>query len=445
MRNGFSSSNTCEVTAQILDEAAAKEAVLQLGNENARASIRAVSPEKLLPGFMRLSGSICRHLKLPEDYGNLAISYKDGQNIKLGPVVGVLSTRTQGSGFPRGKKARLFKELVVRARDKGILVYMFYADNVNYKQHYIQGYTINRSGKWIYRVFPLADIVYNRIEYRSEENKPSLKDLLRWLNGNGVYVFNSRFLNKWEVYQAIKNDPAGSHFIPETTLMNFENLSKQLESYPEVFLKPSNSSRGQGIIKIIRQGDGSLLFAKADSRPVKWMRAANLRLLIKRIRENIGNKQYLIQQGINLARFEGKVFDLRTQVQKDGRGEWVTTGVAVRVAGKERFVTHIPNGGSAASFSDTMEKAFNKQTEVIRGVYKQLNTICHSIPEVLEKELGLNLAILSLDIGIDISGRLWVLEVNSKPASFDEDDIRSRHYSLLTDYFIFANKKKLKD
>jgi hypothetical protein len=36
----------------------------------------------------------------------------------------------------------------------------------------------------------------------------------------------------------------------------------------------------------------------------------------------------------------------------------------------------------------------------------------------------LSLGVLSLDIGVDESGIMWVIEVNSKPASFDEDDIR---------------------
>jgi len=63
-----------------------------------------------------------------------------------------------------------------------------------------------------------------------------------------------------------------------------------------------------------------------------------------------------------------------------------------------------------------------------------------------KKKLGLNLAVLSMDIGIDAAGKLWIIEVNSKPASFDENDIRQRHLQLLMDYFSFvAQKNKTKD
>jgi hypothetical protein len=70
---------------------------------------------------------------------------------------------------------------------------------------------------------------------------------------------------------------------------------------------------------------------------------------------------------------------------------------------------------------------------------KQLKTICHTVPPILEDTLGIDLAILSLDIGIGRDGHMWIIEVNSKPASFDEAAIYKRHLALLTDYFLFKS------
>jgi ABC-type nitrate/sulfonate/bicarbonate transport system ATPase subunit len=45
-------------------------------------------------------------------------------------------------------------------------------------------------------------------------------------------------------------------------------------------------------------------------------------------------------------------------------------------------------------------------------------------------------------LGIDEGGKVWILEVNSKPSSFDEDDIRMKHLEYLCDYFIYAARQK---
>lgn len=59
---------------------------------------------------------------------------------------------------------------------------------------------------------------------------------------------------------------------------------------------------------------------------------------------------------------------------------------------------------------------------------------------MLEKELKLSLAVLSLDIGVDKNGRMLIIEINSKPASFDENDIRNAHWQNLMDYFIYITE-----
>jgi len=70
-----------------------------------------------------------------------------------------------------------------------------------------------------------------------------------------------------------------------------------------------------------------------------------------------------------------------------------------------------------------------------------LMNISSIIPYVLEKSLALSLGIISIDIGINKSGIMQVIEVNSKPASFDEYDIRKRHLSNLNEYFLYLVNK----
>jgi len=214
-----------------------------------------------------------------------------------------------------------------------------------------------------------------------------------------------------------------------------------VKKYPAVFLKYSYGSLGKGIIKVKRLPDGQFAYAVAKKGGTNWKKCSSRDSLYRQLGYLSGNA-YLVQRGIDLARYKGQIFDLRTQFQKNGQGEWVLTGVAVRVAGKNRFVTHIPNGGRAASYNEVMNEVFGSTSLTRKQVDEQLEEIRVQVPRVLEKELRLSLAVLSLDIGVDKNGRIWIIEINSKPASFDENDIRTAHWQNLMDYFIYVNQNR---
>lgn len=116
----------------------------------------------------------------------------------------------------------------------------------------------------------------------------------------------------------------------------------------------------------------------------------------------------------------------------------------MRVASKGQFVTHIPNGGRAEDFNTVIRHVFPNPA-VRAGIINQLEYISSHVPALLEERLGFTLAIVSMDIAIDPDGKVWILEVNSKPSHFDEPDIRRRHLQLLTDFCTYkALEQKMK-
>ncbi len=374
--------------------------------------------------------------------------YIKENTIKLGPSVGIIiSSKNPNNQVPKGKQGRVYKEMIVYGKDKGLFIFIFYAEGVNWQRRSINGYTINNSGKWIKGNFALPTIVYNRINYRSIESRKNIRALFKKLeNEPHIYVFNTRFLNKWEVHETLHSIPACQKFLANTMKYSRKNLRILLEKHKEVFLKPINNSRGHGIIKIISTHHNSFLYSKADKNIPKWHSCSSFYTLFEALnRMGIKENRYLIQEGIDLAKVNNQVFDLRTQVQKDGNGRWVITGVGARIAGKNRFVTHIPNGGTAASYENVINTSYGKSSSKKTKIDQGLQTICSIIPPTLEEGLKIKLAILSLDIGVDSEGDMWLLEVNSKPASFDENDIRLKHLHYLTDYFVYAAQKISKE
>ncbi len=414
---------------------------LKIGCMTTVSNLR-VSPSEESDEYIFLSSKIADKLLVPSNTYRPYLIKKDV--IKLGPSVGILiSAKSQdNSAIPKGKQGRLLKEMIEHGYQKGLFIFIFHPEGVNWKKKTVKGYSLSNTGKWIAGNYGFPTIIYNRIQYRSLESKSHVKLLLEKLgNEPDVFVFNSRFLNKWEVNEVLHTFAEGRKFIPETKKFNRENLRNMLKKHSEVFLKPISSSRGQGIVKIIATNN-VYKYSKADASPLTWRSCSSFYILSEALsRIGVKENRYLIQQGIDLATVNDRVFDLRTQAQKDGTGRWIMTGVGARVAGKNRFVTHIPNGGHAASFEEVLKKTFGNMTPTRVSIEQQLKTICTVIPPKLEEGLGINLAIISLDIGVDKEGNLWILEVNSKPASFDEDDIRHKHLNYLTDYFIFAAQK----
>lgn len=374
-------------------------------------------------------------------------STTNGTKATVPALVGVLTSgKNINQGIPTGKKARIFREMSQHAKEKGVDLFFFYLEDVNWKQKIIKGLALSGQKNWMIRTYPFPDIVYNRILYRNiEKTDNTRKSLKRFEAEKSVELFNTRFLEKWEVYQAFKRSGLADELLPETDLFSRRTLQLFCQKYNEVFLKPRNGSKGKGIIKIKQGPDGrGFSYSRAESaKHDKSRYCGGLESLYRELKAyGVSDNRYLVQRGIDLAKYQGRVFDIRSQVQKDGSGQWVFTGAGARVAAKNSFVTHIPNGGHLADLQEVLAEAFDPDPNTIRAFIDKLNETTVAAGQILDHHLGINLAILSLDVAIDHDGRMWILEINSKPASVDEDDIRYRHFDYLMDYARYIGYKK---
>lgn len=374
------------------------------------------------------------------------------KSIRVGiptPLVGVFSTVRLSSknGLPDGKEARVFVEQIAMAKQYGITTFLFFGNGVNWSTRTINGYTFisgtGKTGRWIRKTFPFPEVVYNRIRSRIIERQLAIKRLLEQFEQDpNIQLVNARFLDKWEVYEALAKDPLTSAMLPPTRLLSSANLQCLLDANSEVFIKPRNNNAGRGIIKVVRNTSKIYSYCRAESSSPQWKKCTSFNNLWNQISIGIRNSgNYLVQTGIELAKLEGRVFDLRAQVQKDGNGQWVFTGVTVRIAAKNRFVTYDKYSvKKSVSFAKVMAKVSRRSETTKDKIKSQLEDLYNCVPRVLEKALGLSLAVLSIDIGLDVNGKVWIIEVSSKSDSFDEDVIRARHFRYLMEYFIYITQ-----
>lgn len=428
-----------------------EKAKIIAGNKSIYATVLSkLQPSNYTIDYITMNNTAARKLLLPS---NVQLKYQillsNPLTIQVGPLIGVLTSvpRSGKSGLPIGKEAHIFMDMFKYGRKHGAFMFLFYAPELDWSKGTIKGYTIainNKNIRWISGVFPIPDIIYNRIRYRHIELSPVVHSTLaKCEQHSNVKIFNTRFLDKWEVYEVLDSDPNISHLMPPSMVYNKKNLNIFLQNYPEFFIKPISSSMGKGIIKIIRSPDGSYIYKISKNGNLITECASGSDLHIKLAKYLEKEKQYLIQKGIDLSRINDCVFDMRTLTQKDSQGRWTLIGIGVRVAAKDNFLTHIPNGGKSAKYDEIISKVFGEKSK--QSINKQINNIIKYVPKVLEKQLGLNLAILSIDIAADSAGMLWIIEVNSKPSSFDEPEIHLRSLQHFIDYCGFIAGKSEED
>jgi len=348
-------------------------------------------------------------------------------HLHLGPTVGILSTflPNKEEFEPTGVQA----DIIFLSNMGKMLpgqVYIFTPSSINWANKTARGYVYRQisadRGTWVSDVYPLPDVVYDRVSSRVSEGRDSIKlTKTRLMNQPYLKYFNPHFLNKWKVHQILMNNPRLYQYLPETRLLNAENLQQMLNKYPVLFVKPGNGSLGYGIIKIKANERGEISYVVNRGRGRLRSQAENAEDFLKKTRKIRKDKQYIVQQGLDLATYRGSPFDIRIIYQKDGQGEWQISKKFVRVAAPGSSVSNLSSGGRAEPSKKVLKYLYPKK-ETIEERNKEIKNLCHTIAITLEKSSNGIFGELGLDIGIDKKGRPYLIEVNSKPRKTTETE-----------------------
>ncbi len=409
---------------------------LVFGGASAQAHLR---DSENLGQTLVVGAALARELYLREGM-HLQIRYDASSHLlTLGPIVGVFTVSDplfggrQRSG-PYGSRQSLYRQLIELAEEQGILAYLFSPQDIDWATKTVLGYGMH-NGRWGLTRYPLPDVVYDRIPSRRDEKRQDVISAKERLQKECHY-FNPSYLNKWEVHSLLSKRSESRVYLPETRLLTaLSDLTFFASRYDEVYLKPTMSSVGRGIMKVTK-ADGGYLLHRRRGQSMSHSFYPSLTQVFAAIRPLLRKSTYLIQQGIDLATFRGNHYDIRALVQKDGAGNWVVTGMAARVAARGAIVTHVPNGGTRQPLKRVMP------ADHFALVRRQLQAAGRVIPKVLEEEMGKTFGELSLDLAIDRSGKVWLIEANAKPFRFDEPAIRGVARQRLLDYACYLAESK---
>ncbi|MGE5398270.1 MAG: YheC/YheD family protein [Chitinophagales bacterium] len=353
------------------------------------------------------------------------------------PLIGVLTCPLgrMGKKTPTIKR-RAFRELIILSGRMGVTVYMFAPESVNWKNNTVTGATlVKTNGKYRWRDyrFPIPDVVYNRVPNRQLERQPAVRVVKeKLINEYHAKYFNPCYLDKWTSYCWLKQSLEILPHLPETHQLNINSFNEMIAQYDCVYIKLKTGSVGKGIIRINKINDHFLMTSKNEEG--YHSEVSNQGIESSPLIQKLCNSgRYIIQRGIDLARYQNRIFDVRTLVQKDIRGKWCLTGTAVRAAPLNAHLTHVPNGGQAFPLKTVLLQLLHDEKRVT-NLIKQLVQFAIKVAESLEKYSGHQFGEVSLDIGLDRDMHIWLIEVNSKPFRFDEKEIRYLSRRRIVEY-----------
>lgn len=331
------------------------------------------------------------------------------------PVLGILTLYMNDA--KQLEEKTVYRRMITEGRRLGLDVFVFTPMDVHTGKEMIHALMYDpRTGKWSRKWRRFPDMIYDRCRI---QRSPRFQQLLRFRSKYSHLLFLNRPLrNKWTVHQTFSQKGRFRQHLPETLLYrSSQDLHKMLKLSPIVYVKPASGTGGRGILRIQRLGGVRGIYdvqGRRQSRQIIPPRKVSLTSLESIVRQWCIGGNFIVQQGIPLRLPSGRVHDYRMLVQKNGQGNWEMTGIAGRV-GAARSVTSNLHGGGHAIRAEKLLREWLGSEEKVHKTLETADKLGTDAARYLESSYGA-LCELALDLAIDSSGKIYILEVNPKPA-----------------------------
>jgi glutathione synthase/RimK-type ligase-like ATP-grasp enzyme len=322
------------------------------------------------------------------------------------PTIGVLTWR-EGKKFA---EPDYFRKLLRAGREMGCRVFLFSPQDVMEHEKRVRGYFLNQQGKWKAQLFDRPDVVFDRYRYTPTQ---AFKNYVAYRRRSKFLYVNNRLANKWRVHEVLVQDSRMHRWLPETWMYSKLRLAKMLERHNILYVKPMNGTGGRSILKVEKTRNGYRLLGRDQQRRKVSTTLSQLTSVQNWVDRWTKGQKYIVQQGLRLDLVPRRAVDMRLLIQKDGNGEWNVTGHGIRIGGERSATSNLHGGGKAVVAEAFLRPRFG-DTETPR-IVKDCELLALQTASALESKFG-RMVEFGLDIGIDVEGRAWLIEVNPKPA-----------------------------
>ncbi|MGJ7910236.1 YheC/YheD family protein [Neobacillus sp. LXY-1] len=377
-----------------------------------RSSIQVrVHTKPMLGNEIHMSEKIFIELSLPiKKYQFLTKYDSSSHSMKLGPIIGLLMEFSPTEKKPFSRLQQFCEELHQVVSEKGGFFYVFSCESYAQTGYYYE------EGKWLSAKLPSPDVIYNRAS-RKLEQIPRFKKFRTGLEQQVIPLFNDRFFSKWEVNEWLREQPHLQNYLPETQILSKESFELFVQQYDTVFIKPIHGSQGRHITKIEKSTSNHYSFQTSIMNRTE--QDLPFDQLYRKILSLLGKSVYIIQEGLSLVTIDSNPLDFRVLCHKNHEHQWVITSIVARVGAENEIVSNIARGGTTTKSLEVLRFCFGpKKALEALDMIKELSLRIAQITGLRSKGIT---GELGIDIGVDLNGKPWLIEVNSKPSKFNEE------------------------
>ncbi|WP_068605541.1 YheC/YheD family endospore coat-associated protein [Paenibacillus swuensis] len=324
-------------------------------------------------------------------------------------MIGILVNASLYKGIPRGRTGHEILSFYEEGGKQAGLTPVFLCLEYNRgigSDGVWNGY-VRCGDRYVKTRVPLPKVIHNRAMYFRRGYQQRMAALAA--QGTTVYNACNRY-GKMVIHELLLTDDQLRPHLPVSMTATVAHLRTMMAANDTLIIKPVSASVGRGVMKLARSSKDWVLTypsirQRNGTRTVRFRRA-----LPQVLRTRIRQEAYLVQQCIPLALYQGRPFDLRVSVQRDGTGIWQVTGIVGKVAAKRRFVTNVARGGSVETL-DTLLSGY----PMLRP--EQVSAAVHALGLRVAEKLSAHLphlADIGLDIGITADGFPMFIECNGR-------------------------------
>lgn len=388
---------------------------------NRQVPVRFLGPhDAAYDAILCVADNIKQQLMLPsKTVLNLGIGEENPGNWRLGPLIGIFANRFPNTNKPFGEQTSFFRKLRLAASNQDSLCFAFGPEDIDWENKVIMGsippMPDDESTGWLTMTLPFPDVIYDRGLFTKGEKRRLATETRKILRKHPeATMFNPAFFGKWKTHQLLSRHETLKQHLPETRLLrSMADVHQLLQKHGCIYLKPSGGSSGKGIIRISQSPSGYLLNYRTNG-TVNTREITKRSVLDSHIQAMTGERRYVAQQGLQLANINGCPFDIRILMQKNNHGEWLRTGMAARVAKQGCYISNLHAGGHAHRISTILTQVFPNPL-ITESTINHIRKICSLIVSWVTAESSPLFGEIAVDLGVDESGKIWIIELNAIP------------------------------
>ncbi len=389
---------------------------LQFGNQIEDVCIVETPPYKL--PTIEITPELAKKFSIPFEIFPIHCLYKQEENtLKLGPIICCVTNQMYHEDVKFGSMTPFFEEMTRFAKQNHIF---FYVKPFNKWDGQFHGYLFENS-KWQQGLFPIPNAIYNRIGSRNFESTKPFQQFSAFLQEKNIPYFNHCFLDKWETHNTLISFPEMLPYLPNTTLFNdYETFIEKLTIYNCIFVKPVFGSQGRQILRIETDKNRYVVNYSSFSQEVRNHFRSSY-LLYQRLCDRLNNQPFIIQEGIDLIHIDDRPLDFRILCIKNSDQKWKVVSSVARISQREKIVSNLAKGGEQKRPLDVLSQLYDEK--LAKQYVKLMGELAIEVATLISDNYEGLFGELGIDIALDKKGKLWIIEVNSKPSKSDSIEI----------------------